>query len=461
MVQLIICLKNNTLTYYLKVVNLKRFKIFFLNSILIVVSSFILQIIRLVFNIYVSKKISSEALGVFGLIMATYYFGITLATSGINISCIKVVSEELAFCNYEGVKNSSKKCIKISILLSLIASSLFYVYSDIIVKYCFHYQVSKSIISLICIALPLISVSSAITGYFIAVRRPYKTVLGQFFEQISKLLSTIFLFNIFKPTLLHNICFILILCDVISEVVSFVYLTFIYYFDLKKYYSNTTKILSINFHKKIFKILIPVALTSYIKSGISTLKQLIIPSSINKSGKNINEALSEYGKISGMAIPIIMFPSIFLIAVSSLIIPEFSRYHVKKDYTKIKKYTDKLLISSFIFSLFLSFIFFIFANKISVFIYHRIDITFYVKILSLLIPFTYLDIVIDNILKGLNKQTIVMIINIIDLVFSTIFILIFVPKFGIKAYIISIFLSEIINLILSLFFLLKLEKKLD
>ena len=171
-----------------------------MNSIIIVVSSFILQIIRLVFNIYVSNKVSPEALGVFGLIMATYYFGITLATSGINISCIKVVSEELAFGNLDGVKNSSKKCIKISILISLIASTLFYLNADFIVKYCFQFKASKPIVTLICIALPLISFSSAVTGYFIAVRRPYKTVVGQFMEQLSKLISTIFLFKFFKPT---------------------------------------------------------------------------------------------------------------------------------------------------------------------------------------------------------------------------------------------------------------------
>ena len=44
-------------------------------------SSFVLQIIRLVFNIYVSNQIDREALGVFQLIMTTYMFGITLAAS--------------------------------------------------------------------------------------------------------------------------------------------------------------------------------------------------------------------------------------------------------------------------------------------------------------------------------------------------------------------------------------------
>ena len=82
----------------------------------------------------------------------------------------------------------------------------------------------------------------------------------------------------------------------------------------------------------------------------------------------------------------------------------------------------------------------------------------YIKILSLLIPFMYVDIIIDNILKGLDAQTNVMIINIFDLIISTCFIFFFVPILGIKGYIISIFISEILNLVLSLKTLLNLEK---
>ena len=44
-------------------------------------STFALQVIRLVFNIYVSNRIDREALGVFQLIMTVYLFGITLAAS--------------------------------------------------------------------------------------------------------------------------------------------------------------------------------------------------------------------------------------------------------------------------------------------------------------------------------------------------------------------------------------------
>ena len=94
----------------------------------------------------------------------------------------------------------------------------------------------------------------------------------------------------------------------------------------------------------------PVAFTSYIKSGISTIKQLIIPSSLEKNGLSSNEALSNYGIISGMAMPIVMFPSTFLIAVAGLLIPEFSRYYIKEDYKKIKLYHFNFYFRCFIFS---------------------------------------------------------------------------------------------------------------
>ena len=129
-------------------------------------SSLILQIIRLVFNIYISNNIDKESLGVFGLIMTIYIFGITLASSGISIACTRVVSEEMSFGNHFGVKKTTKNCIVISSVIGLIASVLFCFFADFITSICFHNKVSCNIVYLIAIALPLISISSSITRIF-------------------------------------------------------------------------------------------------------------------------------------------------------------------------------------------------------------------------------------------------------------------------------------------------------
>ena len=162
-------------------------------------SSLILQIIRLVFNIYISNNIDKESLGVFHLIMTIYIFGITLASSGISIACTRVVSEEMAVCNDFGVRKSSKMCIYISLIVGILASTIFCFFADFITNVCFHNKVSKIIVYLISIALPIISISSSIIGYFLAVRRVYKTVVGQFLEQITKIIAIIILLKIYLP----------------------------------------------------------------------------------------------------------------------------------------------------------------------------------------------------------------------------------------------------------------------
>lgn len=122
---------------------MKRFKIFLLNSLIMASSSLILQLIKLLFNIYISNKIDREALGVFGLIMTVYMFGITLAASGINITSTRIISEELAFGNEVGIKKAIKKIIYVSLTFSIIAGLIFCLSSDFIIKKCFHDKVRK------------------------------------------------------------------------------------------------------------------------------------------------------------------------------------------------------------------------------------------------------------------------------------------------------------------------------
>ena len=201
--------------------------------------------------------------------------------------------------------------------------------------------------------------------------------------------------------------------------------------------------------KRILRVSIPVAFASYIRSGLSTVKQILIPYSLERSGINCNSAISKYGIITGMVMPIIYLPSVFIESFSSLLIPEFSRYFAKKDYKRAKQITKFILLLTLLFCIFLNILFFVFSKNISILIYKNDSISTYLKTLSFVISFLYIDIVIDSILKGLDKQVPVMIINVIDLIVSICFIYFFVPILGVTGYVVSIFLSEVLNFVLS------------
>lgn len=399
---------------------------------MLVISSIIFRVLGIFFNSFITQKIGKELLGTFNLVMSVYLFGITLGNFGINLAITRLVSEELAIGNKEGVKKIAKRCIFWSFICGILASTTFLIFSDFILKICLHGKTSKNVIYVMCIAIPFISMSSAISGYFVAIRRVYKSTIAQFFEQIIKVVITAFFLELFLPNGLEYACYSLILGDLISELFSFVCNYLLYWWDIKRYQTAYTTNYPLKFYnKKIFKIATPVAITSFIRSGLSTLKQIAIPISFEKGHMDCSKALSIYGEINGMAMPIVLFPNVIFSSISSLFVPEFAAYNAQNRQKSIKNATTTIFLIATSICLFVSIFLFANAENLAQWIYHDISISIYIKMLAPLSIFILLDCIVDNILKGLDAQNSVMFINILDTFSDVILIYTLVPNWGI------------------------------
>lgn len=407
----------------------------------------------LIFNIYISNQIGSEAVGVFSLVMAVYLFFITVATSGLNIAVTVIVSEKFALNKNQQAIKAIRTCIFFSLLLGIAAGGLILLFSNFITSKCLHNMVSSRPLFYIAIGLPFIAMSSCISSYFATIRKAYKNAISQVFEFTIKMFATIILLKINISNGVEAICISLILADVISEICSFTLIFILYIIDIKL--KKLENIRSFGQRINILKIAFPVAVTSYIRSGLSTLKQLIIPTQLEKSGISCSRALSQYGMINGMVLPVITFPTVFTDSYSMLLIPEFSTYVAQKNYKAINYIANKIFKITCAFTMCICSIFFIFSNDLGLAIYNNIEIGYYFKIFTPFIFFMYMDHIIDCILKGLNKQFGVMCCNILDLSITTCFIYFLLPVLGIKGYVLSIFFSEVLNFSISLFQLFK------
>ena len=437
--------------------NLKRTEKFLINGFVLTITALFTRSISMVFNIYVSNKIGSEAVGVFSLVMSVYMFFITLATSGLSLACTYLVSQQFAKNNYiEGLK-AVKSCNLFGLLLGIGSSILIILFSNIISTNWLNNKVSPIPFYLIALGLPFIAVSSVINGYFSAVRKAYKSAISQVLELLVKIIISILLLKTFSLNSVETVCICLILADVISEIFSCTFICILYKID-KTFLNKRTKITGISYKRKILNITLPVSITSYIRSGLSTLKEFIVPNRLVLFGLPYTLALSEYGRLTGMAMPVIMFPIVFISSFSSLLIPEFSSLLAKGYKKRILDVSHKIFIIASIFSLFITIIFILFANNISFAIYQNLECARHIKILSPLILFIYLDNIIDNMLKGLNRQYKVMLCNIYDLIITISLLYFLLPIFGMDGFIICIYVSEIFNFIVSYLELRKATK---
>ena len=123
----------------------------------------------------------------------------------------------------------------------------------------------------------------------------------------------------------------------------------------------------------------------------------------------------------------------------------------------MKDVCNKIFKAASLFCICVTGIFFFFSNELSLAIYQSLEAAPMIKLLAPLVFFMYVDNIIDNVLKGINEQTNVMFCNILDLVITISIIYFVVPHLGIAGYILSIFVSELLNFTVSI---LQLKSKI-
>lgn len=364
---------------------------------------------------------------------------------GINLATTRLVTVEITNDANVNTKGLMKKCFLYSFSFGLIACIILFFSANFITYKLLHNKVSSSIFYIIAISLPFISMSSCLNGYFTALRKNGKNAIARVFEQFVKMIATFYLISLAMPNRIEYMCLALVLGEAISEIASFFFSFILYVIQKRKYKNKSKNVIKTKYIKSIFEITLPVSITSYIRSGLASLKQLLIPLRLEKFGMTCNDAISTYGLINGMTMPVLMFPEVIINSFSGLLVPEFTYYYTKKDYDKISFIISKIFRITLTFSIGIIGLFLFYSSKISFFIYNNDECAIYLKILCPLLLFMYLDSIVDNILKGLNEQLGVMKCNILDLFVSIFCIYFLLPIFGISGYIFVIFLSELLN----------------
>lgn len=432
--------------------NIKRF---FINAFMLTGVSLLMRIVSVGFNVYVSNRIGSEGMGLFSLITGVYGFALTLATSGINLALTRLISECMSRDDRQRAKRIMKYAAVYCLFFGGLAASLLWTLSEPIGRYLLDDMRTVLSLRIFAVSLPMMSLSSALNGYFTAVRRVYKNAVVGVLEQWCKIFLISFLLNLLMPRGVEYACIALVLGGALSEILSCLIMTMLWLYEkkhrlcLEKARSEQLGSADEEVLYSILGISLPVAFSSYARSALLTIEHALIPKGLKKSGVSHSASLAAYGKIQSMAFPIVLFPSAFLSSFSGLLIPELSECRERKNHRQITYISSRVFQFTLIFSIGVAGIIVCFSKEISRAIYPREDIREYVSIFASLIPVMYLDSAVDAMLKGLGYQVYSMNVNIIDSSLSVILVWLLLPRYGIGGYIFTLFVTEILNATLS------------
>lgn len=100
---------------------------------------------------------------------------------------------------------------------------------------------------------------------------------------------------------------------------------------------------------------IPLSATRIVTSVGASLTALIIPKMLVESGMSVAQATAEYGRVAGMALPLIMAPITFIGALSIVLIPDVAQLRRDGDLQTVRT----KLSSAMIFSMLVASVFFV------------------------------------------------------------------------------------------------------
>ncbi len=452
-------IKNFSVSYYklnkqrVVIKMASRTRKFFLNAISLTAAALIMRGVSVIFNVYISNKAGSEAMGLFALLGSVYAFSITVGVAGINLGVTRLVSDALAIGDAKLAKRSATRSIMVCTVTGAIASMLLFSLSGVLGA-----QVlgdTRAIRPLKALALTLVPVAicSCLSGYFTAVRRVKVNAAFGIAAQLVKIGATILILSLFTELDTEDACIALVAGGAVAEFFSLGVSYLLYLFDRRKIRDTGVSLSQKEdggIVKKLLGITLPVTFSACIRSALSMLQHILIPKGIEKSGKSWSAALSSYGALHGMALPLLLFPSAFITAFAGLLIPEVSECCAQNDTERLRRTSYRTLSLSLFFSIGVSGIMLFYSHELGMAVYKNEETALYIRVLAPLIPVMYIDSAVDAILKGSGHHVYSMNINIADTLTACIFAITLIPKMGIWGYVISIYATEIMNTTLSL-----------
>lgn len=204
----------------------------------------------------------------------------------------------------------------------------------------------------------------------------------------------------------------------------------------------------------VIKTALPAMASSISGSYLHMTEELLTVSGLKKYGYNQKDALSVYGALSGMVVPLIMFPLSLLSSFLTLLVPEISRAAARSSKTRLKDLCKKVYKFSSVLSFLIFSVYFSFSSEIGKAVYGNKNLGTYIAVFSLLLPLNMTDSVSCGILNGLGRQTTLFALTLCEAFVRLFLCGFFVPLCGVRGIIRFFFIGGIFSFSLRLLLVL-------
>ena len=439
-------------------------------SFLLTLAGFISRLIGFFYRMYLSQTFGEEGMGIYQLVGPVMALSFSLTAAGFQTSISKFVAEQTGNQTDGGSDLYRPLLLGLSISLPLSFLLMFLIQGNALFIASSFLQEPRTapLLRILALSLPLSAAHACINGFFYGCKKAATPAICQLVEQIFRVLSVYFiataaLLQGHTPTL-NVTCIGILLGEVAATFLSVVTLLLYTKSPFSATYDTSTlpQLTTKNKHftyGMLLSMAIPLLANRITLNLLQSIETVSLPARLRMYGYDQSTALSVYGVLTGMAFPLLFFPNAITSAFAVLLLPLISEGVAQGDIAGVRKLTMKTVRYCSYLGFSCMFIFLLFGNQLGVHLFHSPLAGIFIRTLSFMCPFMYLNNTLSAILQGMGKVSPLFFINVSALLLRLVFIFTFVPIQGIKGYLWGLLASQIYQCAFYLFTINRIQKQ--
>lgn len=422
-----------------------------IGTVVLTLTGLLSRFIGFFYRIFLSKVFGAEGMGIYQLISPVLALSFSLTVSGMQTAISKYVASETTTHDYK----TSFRTLWVGFLLSMLLSfgCMFFIYgfSDWIAVTFLMEKRTAPLLRIISLSIPMATVHSCINGYFYGIKKTAVPALSQLAEQVVRVGSVYVIYHLFlahnmTPTISFAVVG-LVIGESASMVVSVIAIL-CRSFRLSHKRPIKQKCHNDSYSQitgKLLQLAVPLSANRIIINILQSIESVFIPNRLMAYGLNNADALGVYGVLTGMSLPLILFPSAITNSISVLLLPMVS----EADANGNNHAVNKAILTSIKYCLLLGFgctAFFLLTGRFAGrFLFDSELAGSFILTLSFICPFLYIASTLNSILNGLGKTTLTFAYSIISLLVRLLFVFFAIPVWGIKGYLWGMLASQMVQ----------------
>lgn len=374
---------------------------FIRGTVVLMGAVFLSKLLGFVYRMQFMRVAGEEAVGIYMTAYPAFIFFLSLVQLGVPIAIAKVIAELEA----KGQSAKLPAVMKTATFITILTGTVFIPASILFVPYLSETLLGNAASSLtlyVGIAIvPIAAIGGLIRGYFQGIARIEETAWSQILEQICRIALITWLLPIIlvAENSALNAAYAMGI-TLLAEVLSVLYLLF-------KYKQRKKRVPPISNEKPgryPFEPLLSIALPSSGSRLFGTftwfLEPIIFLRALAVSGVSAIAATSLYGIISGVLIPLLLFPSFIPYALAVVLVPAVSGAAASKNKGKLKERIHLSLRLSALTGTVAAAIFFVHGQELAEKLFHISEGAKYMSILAPVFFFYYIQSPLYSILQA-------------------------------------------------------------